>query len=99
MLPILLAAVCAALALAPDGVASGLAFDRQAILAGEIWRLWTGHLVHFSPLHALVDTAVLFLVSGIAVRETGTRSTCLALAAGAPLISLGLLLVAPELML
>jgi rhomboid family GlyGly-CTERM serine protease len=29
----------------------GLAYSRQAILHGEVWRLLTGHLVHLSPLH------------------------------------------------
>ena len=39
--------------------AAWLAFDRQAILAGQVWRLWSGHLVHYSLHHALLDSSVL----------------------------------------
>lgn len=28
-----------------------LEFDRQRILSGEIWRIWTGHLVHTNNSH------------------------------------------------
>ena len=36
-------------------VASFLIYDREAILSGEIWRLITGNLVHFTPAHLLFD--------------------------------------------
>ena len=94
---IFLAALCAALAVAPDSVADWLALDRPAMLAGEWWRLWNGHLVHFSPAQALCDVAALFVVVSIAEREAGSRTTALAALLGAPLISLGLLLVDPQL--
>lgn len=92
----LAAVACLALSFAPDAVAGWLAFDRQAILAGQIWRIWTGHLVHFSVQHALVDTSVLFLLGAVAERELGLSRVGLALFVGAPAISVGLLILAPE---
>lgn len=76
--------------------AAWLAFDRQAILAGQVWRLWSGHLVHYSLHHALLDSSVLFLLGMVAERELGARRIGLALLLGAPAISLGLLLATPE---
>jgi rhomboid family GlyGly-CTERM serine protease len=39
-------------------------FDRAALLRGEIWRLFTGHLVHWSPEHFYLD-ALVFVAQGI----------------------------------
>ena len=74
-----------------------LEFDRQALLAGDIWRLWTCHLVHYTPQHALLDGAVAAVAGLIAARRLGLRTVGKALAFGAPCIALGLLLAAPEL--
>jgi len=37
------------------GPAQLLIYDRAAILDGALWRLLTGHLVHFSPAHLCYD--------------------------------------------
>jgi rhomboid family GlyGly-CTERM serine protease len=74
------------------------AYDRSAILSGEIWRLWTGHWVHFSNRQSLLDVSLLFLVGMLAEREFGARLTASVLWLGMPVISLGLLLVAPDLL-
>lgn len=87
--------VCAVLAAAPE---TGLfAYDRSAILAGQIWRLWTGHWVHFSNQQFLMDVSTLFVVGLLAEREFGARLTALVLWLGMPVISLGLLLLVPDL--
>lgn len=80
---------------APDWT-SLLEFDRHAILAGEVWRLWTGHLVHYSMQHALIDLVTALVAAVIAAQSFGARRVLAALALGAPAISLGLLLVAPQ---
>lgn len=72
-----------------------LEYDRQALLGGQIWRLWTAHLVHYTPRHALIDGAVLLLAGLIAARRLGAARVATALALGAPFISLGLLLAVP----
>lgn len=86
-----------ALAFGAPGALASLAYDRHAILAGEIWRLWSAHLVHFSVEHALCDLVVLFLLAAMAEREIGWRRLGIGLVLGAPLISLGLMLAAPAL--
>jgi rhomboid family GlyGly-CTERM serine protease len=89
--------VCLALAYAGQPVSVGLAYDRQAILSGELWRLWTAHAVHFSPQHALADTLALAVLATLAERLASVRTAWVALVAGPPLISLGLLAVSPGL--
>jgi len=39
-----------------------LIYERGAVAAGEWWRLWTGHLVHFGWPHFLADTGLLLLL-------------------------------------
>lgn len=87
---------CLALLFAPEEVAGWLAFNRQAILDGQVWRLWSGHLEHFSVQHALVDISLLFLLGTVAERELGVARVSWALFVGAPAISVGLLILAPE---
>lgn len=40
-------------------LAPALLYERSAILRGDIWRLWTGHWVHFGGAHLLWNLAVL----------------------------------------
>jgi rhomboid family GlyGly-CTERM serine protease len=68
-----LAVVGLALALLPEA-ADVLAYDRERILAGEVWRLATGHAVHFSWTHAGYNLA-LFSVAG-AWLERRDRALC-----------------------
>lgn len=61
--PLLLFALPAALlALWPAG-AERLLLDRAAMADGQLWRLWTGHWVHFSTSHLAWNLLVL-LVAG-----------------------------------
>jgi rhomboid family GlyGly-CTERM serine protease len=91
-----LALACLALACAPSALTEAMSYDRPAILAGQFWRLWSGHLVHYSLRHALADTGVLFLIGSVLEPMLGARRLGAALAWGAPLISLTLLLWLPE---
>jgi len=34
-----------------------LIYDRTAVMQGEWWRIWTGHLVHFGWPHFVCDAA------------------------------------------
>jgi len=77
-LAILLAAVAVGVWWLPDSGA-GLAYQRDLIASGELWRLITGHFVHWSPGHLVWDVGT-FLVLG-AVCELRSRkrfSACLA---------------------
>ena len=60
-LPVItLSLIVAAIAVALCPVASEwLVYDRSAILHGQIWRMFTGHWVHFSTSHLIFDSLVL----------------------------------------
>jgi rhomboid family GlyGly-CTERM serine protease len=92
-----LGAVCLLLACTGEPVAAGLAWERSAILHGELWRLWTGHLVHFTASHAGADGLALVALGLLAEPLIGSRRYARVLAGGAVAISLGLLALAPGL--
>ena len=54
----LVLALLAGLALMSDSVAGGLIYDRALIFKGEVWRMWTGHVVHFGPSHFIWNLTV-----------------------------------------
>lgn len=89
--------VMACVAVGFTSLAPQLAYDRQGIMAGEIWRLWTGHLVHFSTQQLLLDVCTLLVVGWLVEREWGARFTGGILLLGMPAISIGLLLLSPNL--
>lgn len=53
-------------------VSSLLVYDRQAIFCGELWRLFTAPVVHFSFSHMFWDTLV-FGAAGIAIEAARFR--------------------------
>lgn len=64
------------LALAGDWSSPALRYERSAILDGEAWRLLSGHLVHLSLSHLLLNLAGLGMVmllfgQGVAARDWG----------------------------
>ena len=67
-----------------------LALTPAGLEAGELWRLWTGHLVHLSPAHFLFDV-------GAAVLLTAFGGAGRFLLAAPPLIGLAVLAARPDL--
>jgi rhomboid family GlyGly-CTERM serine protease len=47
------------------GWSSWLVYDRSAILSGQIWRMFTGHWVHFSTSHLVYDLLALGIAGSI----------------------------------
>lgn len=92
----MLAMTC--LAVGFTSLAPQLAYDRQGIMAGEVWRLWTGHLVHFSAQQLLLDVSMLIVVGWLVEREWGARFTAGIMLLGMPAISIGLFLSSPHLL-
>lgn len=91
-------AVCLALfavSLLPDGLADSLEYQRRAVLDGELWRLWTGHLVHFSAGHALWDGLACLIPAAWLWREGKGNALVFTLGLAAPLIALALLVWVP----
>ncbi|MFC5461524.1 rhomboid family intramembrane serine protease [Massilia niabensis] len=93
----ILALACLALACLPETVSASLAWEREAILTGQGWRLWTGHLVHFGLPHALTDALVLLAAGAILEGRIGPARLLGHLALAAPFISLLLLAAMPGL--
>lgn len=74
-----------------QAMGSFLTYDRDLILNGQIWRLITCHLVHWSPEHFFLDVSV-FLALGVAFEQRiGHRYWQILFAAGL-LISMTLLI-------
>jgi rhomboid family GlyGly-CTERM serine protease len=72
-------------------------YDREAILRGEIWRLWTGNLVHFSASHLGWNLLVVTL-TGVWIEWTGFRGGRWLWLIAPPCISLVMLAGEPHLM-
>jgi len=53
-----------------------LVWDRAAIADGQWWRMWTGHLVHFTPQHLCLD-AVAVAIAGWLIESRARRSWAL----------------------
>ena len=76
--------VCLPLALAGLDESSSLAYRRDAITEGQYWRLFTAHLAHTQPGHALLNLAVwpfvLWLAKDrISIHQWGIGFLCCAL--------------------
>jgi rhomboid family GlyGly-CTERM serine protease len=51
------------------GWRDALIYDRAAIATGQVWRIWTGHMVHFGWPHFLADTGLFLLLGRVLERE------------------------------
>jgi rhomboid family GlyGly-CTERM serine protease len=77
-------------------LAQALQFDRDSVASGELWRVVTCHLPHFSFDHLCWDTLVLLILGVVCERRSrGCYLICLAVSAIA--ISLGVWLAVPQL--
>lgn len=56
------------LQLGGDAVREGLSYDRDAVAAGELWRLVTGHFVHLGWSHLVLNVLGLALVAWLVGR-------------------------------
>lgn len=92
-----LALACLALACLPETLAASLAWDREAILAGQWWRLWSAHLLHFGIPHAATDALVLLAAGASVERRIGPARLLRQLAIAAPCMSLLFFAVMPDL--
>jgi rhomboid family GlyGly-CTERM serine protease len=65
----LLGAALVLLSLGGESWTLALRYEREAILHWEWWRLLTGHLVHGSPRHLLMNELGILLVAGLLARD------------------------------
>ena len=80
------------------GWSAWLVYDRPAILSGEIWRIFTGHWVHFSTSHLVCDLLALGVAGWIIETQKLPHFGWLCLLAPW-LISAALLLFEPQMKL
>jgi rhomboid family GlyGly-CTERM serine protease len=93
----LLVSVAGGVSLLPDSGA-GLAYQRDLIAAGELWRVITGHFVHWSHGHLVWDAGT-FLALGAACELRSRERFLACLVASVIAISVVLWLLLPELKL
>ena len=70
-------------------------YDRAAIAAGEVWRLVSGHWVHYSLDHVFWDV-IAFAALGVACERTSRARFLVCLVASALAISVAVWLMLPE---
>ena len=78
----LLLSLCATLLIIQSGGASAqsaLRYDRDALAAGQWWRLLTAHVIHLGFEHALLDVAGLALMWALFARDYPWRGWVLIL--------------------
>lgn len=74
-----------------------LRYERAAIAAGEWYRLVTGHFVHGSWVHLLMNVAGLGLIAGLFPRDYSVRQWLMIGAASLAVIDAGFVLFEPQL--
>jgi rhomboid family GlyGly-CTERM serine protease len=73
-----------------------LILSRASFAAGEWWRLWSGHWIHFSFSHLVWDV-VMVTVCAWAIEVRDRKALCMILLAAPPFISTAVLKLAPDL--
>lgn len=91
-------ALAALTALCIPQVGSWLAYDRSSILGGELWRIVTGHLYHYSWIHLACNLVPLLLIGAWIEVRIGLRFLVGCLLAAAA-IGIGLLILHPHMAL
>jgi rhomboid family GlyGly-CTERM serine protease len=77
---LLLLSVCVVLLVIQSGGATAqltLRYDREALAAGQWWRLLTGHVIHLGYEHAVLDVAGLALLWALFARDYSARGWAL----------------------
>lgn len=74
-----------------------LRYEREAVLQGEYWRLVTGHLVHGSILHLILNAAGLGLIAALFPHDYSWRGWLLIALFSMLAIDVGLVFYEPQL--
>ena len=91
------AVLMGALQALPETWLQALRYERGAVLQGELWRLWTGHLVHLGWAHWALNALGLLVYALLADAPPAPRALLRQAAALALGISLLFLLLLPQL--
>jgi rhomboid family GlyGly-CTERM serine protease len=72
LVPIITVAVVALIIQSFPAARSSLIYERTALAGGDLWRIWTGHLVHFGWPHLVVDAGLWLIVGWFSARRHPT---------------------------
>jgi len=92
LFPLLITLLAVLLATLPPEITAPLMFQRDNIAAGEIWRAFSGHLLHLGWQHLLMNLAGLWMIFWFARGIVTVTEWLITLLFSSLLISLGLLL-------
>ncbi len=96
-LPLTICAIALLIQLGGNEASLWLRYDREGILAGEVWRIITGHLVHLGWPHLMMNVIgllLIWLLFGHIIKQNRWLIICLVSTLA---ISIGLLLFNPAL--
>lgn len=93
----LIAAALVLLSLGGESWREALRYERIAVLRGEYWRLITGHLVHGSTQHLVLNVLGLGVIAALFPREFSLRGWLVVAALSMAVIDLGFVLWEPQL--
>jgi rhomboid family GlyGly-CTERM serine protease len=93
----LLGGVAIALACGGEAARLALRYERVAVLHGEYWRLLTGHMVHGSTAHLLLNMVGLALIAGLFPSHYSWRQWLWILLASVASIAAGFVFYEPQL--
>jgi rhomboid family GlyGly-CTERM serine protease len=94
--PAAIAALAGLAEFAGDAGRLALRYDREAVAAGELWRLVTGHLVHLGPSHLVMNLLALAVLAVVLPALATWRQWLLTFLSSALLIDLGLFAFHPD---
>lgn len=80
-----------------DTARSALRYERAAILAGEYWRLISGHFVHGTSQHLILNVAGLALIAALFPRDYTLREWLWVLMLSVAAIDIGFVFYEPQL--
>jgi rhomboid family GlyGly-CTERM serine protease len=89
-----LSALLAGASLGGFGVADAAQYDRAALLRGEVWRLVTGHFVHWSFAHLAWDLLAFVILGAVCERRRALFASVIL--ATALIVSIFLFVCCPE---
>lgn len=74
-----------------------LLFERDAILQGQLWRVLSGNIVHYSPMHLILNVSAMMIAAGI-VELRGYRHYWQLMSGSALTIGCTVLALRPDIM-
>jgi len=95
-LPLLWVMICGVVEYLPAYMQVVLVFQRDAVLQGEYWRLWSAHITHYTAEQCWVNSAMFALLWYVLTGYVSQRRMLFCILLAMPLILLGVLYGVPN---